>query len=196
MAPEVRVRPQEAKRFTELTDQMLEEFSRHLDQLPGPREPLERSGELVARSLLEWKWRYADGRLEHWGGADVEGYLLEFFPAQMPSEERLVADAPACAAAFLRFLERTDRLTGEPAEALAERCEALSGELERAARDPRRWGISKALATQMQAEGEDPSDSGAVQRWMADFNVRPFEEQRCRSSADRQASSTASTTRG
>ncbi len=176
MAPERRVEPHEAERFIEITDEWLADFADSLDELPGPREQLERSGSVVAESLLEWKWRFGDGQLGRWNGADVERYLLEFFPAQMPFDEQLIADAPACAIGFLRFLERSERSTGAPADELAELCEALRAEFEAATRDRRRWGISKTFATQMEAEGGDPSDPEALQRWIADFNSRPFEE--------------------
>jgi len=173
---ELRVDPGDEQRFYELADALLARLAAEIGELQPSPEALHRSGEMIGDSLLEWKWRYGDGRLGHWTAADIDEYLLGFFPGQMPSEDQLVADAPACVSEFMRFLDHRGQLDGDSAEDLAAHCEALREEFRAAAFDRRRWGISKTFAMQMQAEGMDPSDPEALQRWMADFNSRPFEE--------------------
>ena len=43
-------------------------------------------------------------------------------------------------------------------------------------RDDSRFGFAKSLGLQMQEDGVDFSDDGAVQAWIDDFNARPLEE--------------------
>jgi hypothetical protein len=162
--------------YLKRVDELVGGFSRELTEAGGSTEALRRSGEVIAESMLEWKWRYSDQEPGRWTVADLEGYLLEFFPRQMPSEGELIADAPDCAAAFLRFLDRAGCPSGDSADALANRCEAIRAEFAAAATDRSRWGLAKTFAAQMQAEGADPSDPVAFQQWVADFNSRPFEE--------------------
>ena len=42
--------------------------------------------------------------------------------------------------------------------------------------DGSRSGVAKSLVTAMLAEGIDPVDQGAMERWIDDFNSRPYEE--------------------
>jgi hypothetical protein len=49
-------------------------------------------------------------------------------------------------------------------------------EFAEAMRDPGRFGPAKAIITAVLAGGVDVRDPAAVQRWVAEFNARPFEE--------------------
>jgi len=126
--------------------------------------------------MLQWKGGYDDGRLGRWTQADLAEYMLDYFPRKVSVDDETLAALPECVRAFLGFLAARGSLSGEPLEQLEEACEGLADEFLERARDSSQWGLAKSMFMQMQAEGIDPSASGALDAWMADFNARPREQ--------------------
>lgn len=155
-------------------DALVEEFAASLNGEDDAR--LLEHGQFVAGTMCEWKIGYADGRLERWTVAELDEFLLEWYPRKGDSQEETVAAAPACVTAFLRFLADSGRLSGDGIELLGAAVARLRGHFEREARDPRNWGPAKSMVMQMRAEGVDPSEPGALDAWVEDFNARPFPE--------------------
>ena len=172
---ELFVDPQDEEGFAKVQDGVLAEFAAWVEQT-GAGEALRRSGNLVAGAMLHWKWGYANGMLAHWTIEDLEQFFLDYAPRKLPAHDELVDDAPDCAAGLLRFLDEVGLLTGDPTDELVARCDRGRAEFARETRNRDRWGPAKALVTQMEAEGIDPSDEQALQGWMNDFNSRSFEE--------------------
>ena len=127
-------------RYFEMVDEMLGGFAREASEVEQAPEELDRNAELVADSMLAWKWRYGGGEPGRWTIAELDAYLLEFSPRQMAFDRELIADAPRCAAAFIGFLDRAGWLSGDSASALVRRCEELRVELAVAVADRYRWG--------------------------------------------------------
>lgn len=130
----------------------------------------------VASMMLEYKWGYGDGHITEWRCADVEDLLLGYFPHKVAlDDEDLLRVAPDIAD-FLGFLDRRGLLSGDPLADLQATARGLAPEFIDAMTDPAHYGMAKGLLDQMRAEGVDPSDESDVQRWLDDFNSRPFEE--------------------
>lgn len=73
----------------------------------------------------------------------------------------------------MRFLDDRGSLSGEPLEELEQACAAFSEEFHERAGSPESWGLAKSMAMQMFAEGIDPTERGAMEAWISDFNARP-----------------------
>lgn len=129
----------------------------------------------VASAMLEYKWGYADGRIFHWSRPDLEDLLLGHFPRKVAIDEEDILRVVPEVGDFLRFLQRTNRLIGDPLPDLLDELNDLRPDFATAMQDPANFGMAKSLVAQMHAEGVDIMQPGAVDRWIEDFNARPFE---------------------
>lgn len=157
-------------------EELRDRFEAYAKASIEPPSPVWEGGDFVVSSMLEWKGGYGDGRLVHWTRGAIADYLLEFFPRKVSADERLIAQTPTCAAAFMEFLAAEGLLAGDPADALGRFCTELQAEFEAACRDADNWGLAKSIGMQVIADGVDPGDEQAVEGWMAAFNERPREE--------------------
>ena len=136
-------------RLFELMDTLLDELERTLLAGRGTDDPAHdpawRSGDLAAGAMLEFKGRYGDGRLGHWTAADVEEFLLRWFPRAVVTDEEVVHDLPECACAFLRFLDERGSLRGDPLPALERACRAAAPTLRATYREVPRSGAAGTL---------------------------------------------------
>ena len=180
--------PEDADDFERLADATLGDYEIHLEEIGRLAEAgaesaaplqdvdaLRRNGVFVARTMLEWKWGL-DGRMGQWTEEDVEELLLEYAPRKLPSDEETIADAPACVAAFIDFLNGIRMLSGDLAGTLAACCNNLREEFAEAMGDRSRWGPAKAVAEQMRSDDVDLESREEVDAWIADFNARPKAE--------------------
>lgn len=133
----------------------------------------------VASTMLEYKWGYADGRIFDWTRSDLEDLLLGHFPRKVTIDERDLLTVVPEMKDFLAFLQREGRRTGDPLPELHEELDDLLPDFVAAMQAPANFGPAKKLFTQMEAEGVDvtvSTEPGAIERWIEDFNARPFEE--------------------
>ena len=130
----------------------------------------------AARDVLEYKWQYFDANLTEWSVDDVEALLFEILPAKVNLGPNDAGDLIAGFAAFLRFLSTEGLLSEGTGERLARRVEDAQGEFEAAMNDEERFSPGKRLVAEMIADGVDPTDQEAMDRWMTGFNERSFEE--------------------
>jgi hypothetical protein len=130
---------------------------------------------LVADEMCCWKVDYVSGLPERWTVADLEEFLLDWYPRKGGGGQPL-ASVPDAVVAFLRFLDESGKLGGDGLETLVATVEQLRARFEREAADRRNWGPAKAIVKQMRAEGVDPAEPGALETWLAGFNARSFEE--------------------
>jgi hypothetical protein len=166
------VDPLDEDAYFEIEGQLLAELEEHLE---GQKDASDHA-HFFAGSLLHWKWGYADGRLGTWHCADVAEYMLDYAPRKLPSDDETLTEAPRGIATFLRFLDARGSRAGDPLDELIAEVERLSPHFAEAARDRSNWGPAKSLVSQMQAEGVDPTEPGALDTWMDDFNSRPQAE--------------------
>lgn len=162
--------------FFAAVEELRDRFEAYVKASIAPPSPVWEAGDFVVSSLLEWKGGYADGRLVHWTRGTIAEYLLEFFPRKVTADDELIERTPACVAAFVEFLAAEGLLTGDPVASLSAACSELAVEFEVACRDEGNWGLAKSMGAHMLAEGVDLGDEHAVERWMSDFNARPYAE--------------------
>ena len=130
----------------------------------------------VASQVLDFKWGYLDGDLSRWEAEDVGEILLGLYPAKVMLDPDNLDQVVVGFAGFLRFLGDDGIMPASHAARLAESVERLAPRFHAAAMDDGNWSMGKRLWSQAQSEGVDPSDPDAVQRFMDDFNQRPFSE--------------------
>lgn len=162
--------------YLAVVDMLLDELEAHAREHWRADPVVADLGDFVARTMLEYKGGYGDGVLGRWTPADLEGYLLRHVPRTLSLSEDDLAAVPHCAAALLRFLDARGSLSGAPLPVLEEACDELAPALAEIGADPAHWGLGKSVGMQMLAEGVDPGDQKALDRWMADFNARPRAE--------------------
>ncbi len=154
------------------------------DEFEAAREDLVRRFETstgsrlgwAARDVLEYKWQYFDANLTEWSVDDVEALLFEILPAKVNLGPNDAGDLIAGFAAFLRFLSAERLLSEGTGERLARRVEDAQPEFEAAMNDEERFSPGKRLVAEMIADGVDPTDQEAMDRWVTRFNERSFEE--------------------
>ena len=148
-----------------------EELAEHLFDVNEGDPVVERAGPFVAATMLNYKWHCGDGRLGSWTTADLDGYLLDYFPRKVSARDQTVRDTPGCVVAFLTMLDDHGALEGPPLEVLAAYVKTATKEFRHAAADRRRWGPAKSTVMAMLADGVDPGDEEAASAWIDAFNV-------------------------
>ncbi len=146
------------------------------DELASRFEQSTRGHDLgwVAVQLLDFKWGYLDGDLSRWRPEEVEEILLGLYPAKVMLDPEDLDQVVTGFAGFLQFLGDEGILPEDHAARLAESVERMAPRFHAAALDEGNWSMGKRLWSLAQSEGVDPSDHDAVQRFMDDFNQRPF----------------------
>ena len=162
--------------FHKLTERLLDELERWAKATCPADGPVWRSGDFVAGAMLEWKGGYGDGCLGRWTSDDLAEFLLDYFPRKVSAHESTLEDVVDCVIALLRFLDQRESLSGEPLDVLEQACDALRDDFRSHSADPSAWGLAKSMVMQMFAEGVDPHDPGAFERWTISFNERPKAE--------------------
>lgn len=130
----------------------------------------------VAVQVLDFKWGYLDGDLSRWEPEEVEEILLGLYPAKVLLDSDDLDQVVTGFAGFLLFLGDAGILPEGHAARLAESVERLAPRFHTVALDENNWSMGKRLWSLAQSEGVDPSDPDAVQRFMDNFNQRPFTE--------------------
>jgi hypothetical protein len=167
---------EDEQEFQRLMDVLLDELEQYARANIPPESAVWQHGDFIATTMLQWKGCYDDGRLGRWTSADLAEYLLEYFPRKVTVDADTVEAVPECVKAFLAFMQARGSLSGEPLEVLEQALDVLGEEFRTHAQDSSRWGLAKSMFMQMQTEGVDPSQPGAIDAWMDDFNSRRCEE--------------------
>ncbi len=162
--------------FRRLTDLLLDELEQYVRANLPSESAVWQHGDFIATTMLQWKGGYDDGRLGRWTSADLAEYLLDYFPRKVTVDAETLDAVPECAKAFLSFMQARGSLSGEPLEVLEQALDVLGEEFKTHAQDSSRWGLAKSMFMRMQTEGVDPSQPGAIDGWLDDFNSRPREE--------------------
>lgn len=162
----------------EWTEEEREELVRAFLSSPEARRSRQPPGVLgvVASAGVDYLCDYGAGDPLRWNPVAAELFLVDWCPRKLTVDEEVIEGIPPALRALVRF---TGRRAGIPEHLIAETCRAVDRfrwEFADGMRDRRRFGPAKAMFTAMLAEGVDVSDPAAVQRWVDDFNARPFEE--------------------
>ncbi len=165
VAVRTRFRPDDEEAFYTARDELIDAY----------RTATQDPDSFVASTMLEYKWGYADGRIFHWTRSELEDLLLGHFPRKVSVDQEDILRVVPEVDDFLRFLQRTNRLTGDPLPDLLDELSDLRPDFATAMQDPANFGMAKSLVAQMHAEGLDVLQPEAVDRWIEEFNTRPFE---------------------
>jgi hypothetical protein len=128
-----------------------------------------------AREVVDDALRFKASRGEpgdRWTPDEVEEYLLRHYPARGSAPDEELELVPASLDAFLDWLGTLGKGSVVALRAARERLARCRERFLTDARDPRRFGPAKTLVRAMAREGVDPTDSRAVDAFMAEFNLR------------------------
>ena len=125
----------------------------------------------AAHEMLEFKAERG-GALTDWLPEDVAAYLLEYYPSHGSETGEELSTVPSRLDAFLAWQGASGRGRAARVAAARKRLEECREAFLRDARDPRRFGVAKTVVQAMRAANVDPSDPGAVDSFMRDFNRR------------------------
>jgi hypothetical protein len=128
--------------------------------------------------LVHYKWGYLDGHLTRWTRADLDGVLLELFPAKMIVDDDDLAHVIPETAAFIGFLTDTGLLDpgSEDPQLLRAHLDQLDARFHRRMADPSRYSPGKRFWLAAAAAGVQPDDEPAVAAFIEQFNTRPIAE--------------------
>lgn len=134
----------------------------------------------VTRAILEncltARCDYGDGDPLRWSPTVVEMFLMDFVPRKGTLDLGAIRAVPGVLKAWVTFALARRGVAEEWIEETRQTIDELATPFVRRATDPSTFGPAKAMATAMLADGVDLSDEHAMQRWIDDFNARPFEE--------------------
>jgi hypothetical protein len=154
-----------------LLDELVRGYGEYVREEHGHDSAVWRHGEFISCALLDWKRDYHDGHPTHWTVAHVSELMLDYAPRKMTMDDEAIETLPDCLAAFMRFLDRADKLEGDDVDALTTTCARLRRTSIEACRDPSHWSMAKSIVMRMIADGVDPADPVAGEAWLAEYNT-------------------------
>lgn len=132
--------PEDETAFHARRDELGEQFAAWLRTHSVPGDPDD------AGLLMDWKWGYGDGALDHWRVADVDEFLLEWCPRKLSAAPQDCAGIPATVAAFVEFLAHTGMLAGgDPPSRIRAHCERSRNRFVEEMGNPANFGMAKSL---------------------------------------------------
>ncbi|MGH9151442.1 MAG: hypothetical protein ACRD03_03330, partial [Acidimicrobiales bacterium] len=147
-------------------EDLLDEVAGHFLEVAGTDPVVGRAGDLVARTMLDWKWRTGNGELGRWTRPDLEDYLFSYLCPSVVTLDVPLSDFAECVAAFLRFLDGHDALEGDPLDALVSFVAERAAAFEQAAANPAAWGPAKTSMTGLWDGTIDPEDPFGFDEWI------------------------------
>ncbi len=136
-------------KLSSLMTELLAEFDSATPEDPG--DSVWRSGDLVGGAMIEFKGRYADGRLACWTVADVREFMLTWLPGMVQTDAAVVADVPDCVCAFLHFMSERGSLVGDPLAELESVARSVAAELPQRFAQVQRSGLAADVARHLRS---------------------------------------------
>jgi len=157
------------RRAGELTERFLE--SSEAAELA--QELFEDAG-FIANHVLEYAWVYTGSRPEELDEYTLEEVLLEVFPRKITAERDLFEKVAPVTEVFIRWLESEGILANN--SGLVETVHGWADTIVDNGTNPQYWGMAKSLVMQAEADGVDTRDGQAMQRYIAEYNLRRIEQ--------------------
>ncbi|MCA1703314.1 MAG: hypothetical protein LC808_08650 [Actinobacteria bacterium] len=130
----------------------------------------------IAHHALSFRCDYCDGDPLRWSPIGVELFMMDFLPRKVSLDAVEIRNVPAVLKGWVRFaLEKRgleERWISETEAAI----DRWARDFKKEATNPHNFGPAKAIGQAMMASGIDLTDQRSVDRWIEDFNNRPFEE--------------------
>lgn len=130
----------------------------------------------AGHAMADFRARYSEGDPSVSESVALSEFLLDFAPRKLSFESGELERFPQAVVEVFRFLGATGRMPADDAETLAEAALSAADQFVERAKDPRNFGLAKAMTTAMVEDGVDLSDQAAVNRWIADYNALPEDE--------------------
>ncbi|MDT8302956.1 MAG: SEC-C metal-binding domain-containing protein [Sedimentisphaerales bacterium] len=152
----------------ELTDRfMVSEAASELDI-----EFFEDAGFIVYH-VLEYAWSYVGSSPEELDEFTLEEVLLEIFPYKVTAERELFEKVAPVTEFFLKWLESEGILANTAG--LIEAVHGWTDKIVAKGMNTQYWGMAKSFMMQARVDGIDTRDEQAMQRYMAEYNLRLLE---------------------
>ena len=155
-------------RAGELTERFLE--SSEAAELA--QELFEDAG-FIVNHVLEYAWVYAGSSPEQLDEYTLSEVLLEVFPRKVSAERNLFEKVAPVTEVFLRWLESEGILANT--FSLVETIRGWADTIVANSMNPQYWGMGKSFMMQARADGVDTQDEQAMQRYIAEYNLRRME---------------------
>ena len=124
----------------------------------------------IIYNLLVYAWTYTNGSPEKLDEYTLEQVLLEVFPRKITAERDLYEKVAPVTEVFLRWLESEGILADT--FSLVETIRGWADTIVANGMNPQYWGMGKSFMMQARADGVDTQDEQALQRYMAEYNLR------------------------
>ena len=172
--------PDDDEGFAAVREQLVAEF----EHLLPPDDPDLDAGDLGL--LLDWKRSYGDGRLDRWRRADLEGFLLDWFPAKVSATADDVRGTPRTIAYALGFLAHQSLLEAgsDDLDVLLPYAIGLEDAFLAAMDDPANFGMAKSLFAGLDL-GDDDLTPESLEAALTRFNALPEAERAARTGGPR-----------
>lgn len=167
-----------------------EDGERQAEELTGRFMESEAAGKLdpelfgdagfIVNHVLEYAWVYAGSSPEKLDEYTLEQVLLEVFPRKITAERDLFEKVAPVVEVFLRWLESEGILANT--SSLVETIRAWADTIVANGMNPQYWGMAKSIMMQARADGVDTQDEQAMQRYLAEYNLRLMEQNLARRS--------------
>jgi hypothetical protein len=133
-------------------------------------EAVREDAPFIAHELLDRALTYEGALPEELTERVLREVLLEIFPRKVSADRELFEHVAPVVQALVSWLGSEGILQDAPA--LAEKVGQWAGQIVEHSQDPGRWGMAKGLVMQAEAEGVDPTDQAAFNRFVRDYNLR------------------------
>lgn len=157
-----------------------EDDERQSEELTGRFMESEEAGKLnpelfedagfIIYNLLVYAWTYTNGSPEKLDEYTLEQVLLEVFPRKITAERDLFEKVAPVTEVFLRWLESEGILANT--FSLVETIRGWADTIVANGMNPQYWGMAKSFMMQARADGVDTQDEQAMQRYLAEYNLR------------------------
>jgi len=128
----------------------------------------------IVNHVLEYAWFYAGSSPEELDENTLREVLLELFPRKIYAARDLFEKVAPVTESFLRWLE-SEGILGDTS-LLVETVRGWADTIVANGMNPQYWGTAKSLVMQAEADGVDTQDDQAMQRYIAEYNLRLMEE--------------------
>lgn len=130
----------------------------------------------ILHYALVFRCDYSDGDPLRWSPIAVELFMLDFLPRKTTLDALEIRNLPTVLKAWVRFCLEKRALEERWIKETEAAVDRWTSEFRSEVTNPESFGPAKAITHAMMAEGIDFTDRQTVERWMEEFNQRPFEE--------------------
>jgi hypothetical protein len=103
---------EDEQEFERLMELLLDQLERYARANVSPENAVWQHGDFIAKTMLQWKRGYADGRLGRWTSGDLAEYLLDYFPRKVTVDPETLDAVPECVKGVPCLHEGTRRSLG------------------------------------------------------------------------------------